>query len=63
MENKRRMRLRAERLGELTPDDLKNMAAGWDTKTVICLTGIYPTLPVQGCLTNNTGTIIVPPTE
>jgi hypothetical protein len=50
MQTRKTLRLRRERLTELSPDDLAQVAGGWDTKTVVCLTGVYPTLPVRDCL-------------
>jgi hypothetical protein len=51
---KRSLNLTKETLAELTTADLSSVAGGatmpcaWETK--ICLTGVYPTLPVQTCL-------------
>ena len=53
MQTRKTLRLRRERLTELSsmsPEDLRHVAGGWDTKTLICLTGVYPTLPVKDCL-------------
>ena len=40
----RRLSLKSEHLTELTAGELGAIAGGNDTKTVLCLTGQYPTL-------------------
>ena len=50
----RRLTLRAERLTSLTTDELVTVVGGgWPQTVERCdtlLTGMYPTLPVLGCL-------------
>ena len=51
---KKTLRIKSERLGELTNEELVRVAGGASTVTKLCLTGTEtyecPTLPVNNCI-------------